>query len=179
MRLLSVTGYTSGQVSDRSHVRTDSPVCLTFSLREGMSVGSRCTVSNKKVRKQIPNVFNTPLYIWSHHSSVGTVTKIQAWHSGVQFPSVARNLYPKHPYLLWGPTQPPLQWVPGALSSGGKPAGDWDWPFFQSSAEITIEWSCTSTPTLYAFVSYTERGQFVEALRYKLEGRGFDSRWCH
>ena len=22
-------------------------------------------------------------------------------------------------------------------------------------------------------------GQLVEALRYKLEGRGFDSRWCH
>ena len=21
--------------------------------------------------------------------------------------------------------------------------------------------------------------QLVEALRYKLEGRGFDSRWCH
>jgi hypothetical protein len=21
--------------------------------------------------------------------------------------------------------------------------------------------------------------QFVEALRYKSEGRGFDSRWCH
>jgi hypothetical protein len=21
--------------------------------------------------------------------------------------------------------------------------------------------------------------QFVEALRYKLKGRGFDSRWCH
>jgi hypothetical protein len=22
-------------------------------------------------------------------------------------------------------------------------------------------------------------GQLVEALRYKTEGRGFDSRWCH
>jgi hypothetical protein len=22
-------------------------------------------------------------------------------------------------------------------------------------------------------------GRLVEALRYKLEGRGFDSRWCH
>jgi hypothetical protein len=27
------------------------------------------------------------------------------------------------------PTQPPIQWVPGALSSGGKVAGVWSWPF--------------------------------------------------
>jgi hypothetical protein len=26
-----------------------------------------------------------------------------------------------------GPTQPPIQWVPGALSLGGKAAGAWSW----------------------------------------------------
>ena len=28
-------------------------------------------------------------------------------------------------------------------------------------------------------ISAGERPQLVEALRYKSEGRGFDSRWCH
>jgi hypothetical protein len=27
-----------------------------------------------------------------------------------------------------GPTQPPIEWVPGALSPGGKAAGAWSWP---------------------------------------------------
>jgi len=27
------------------------------------------------------------------------------------------------------PPQPPIQWVPGALSLGGKVAGAWSWPF--------------------------------------------------
>jgi hypothetical protein len=25
-------------------------------------------------------------------------------------------------------TQPPIQWVPGVLSPGGKAAGAWSWP---------------------------------------------------
>jgi hypothetical protein len=28
-----------------------------------------------------------------------------------------------------GPTQPPIQWVPEALSLGGKASGAWSWPF--------------------------------------------------
>ena len=32
------------------------------------------------------------------------------------------------------------------------------------------------TPTQY---KETAVAQLVEALRYKSEGRGFDSRWCH
>jgi hypothetical protein len=45
-----------------------------------------------------------------------------------------------------------------------------------------IELSRTSTPPLaYVFMECTgySVAQLVEALRYKPEGRGFDSRWCH
>jgi hypothetical protein len=34
-----------------------------------------------------------------------------------------------------GPTQPPIQWVPG-LSPGGKTAGTWGWPPPSSKAEV-------------------------------------------
>ena len=46
---------------------------------------------------------------------------------------------------------------------------------------VPDESDCQSV-RFYARTSY-ERGhavaQLVEALRYKSEGRGFDSRWCH
>jgi len=32
---------------------------------------------------------------------------------------------------------------------------------------------------MYSFGQCHEVAQMVEALRYKSEGRGFDSRWCH
>ena len=48
------------------------------------------------------------------------------------------------------------------------------------------EFTRNSYPTIlfmYMYVYIYTRGyavaQLVEALRYKLEGRGFDSRWCH
>jgi len=44
------------------------------------------------------------------------------------------------------PTQPPIQWVPGALSLGvkrSKRKADYSYP---SSAEVKNPWSCTSTP---------------------------------
>jgi hypothetical protein len=44
------------------------------------------------------------------------------------------------------PTQPPIQWVPGALSLGLKRSGreaDYTLPF---SAEVKNAWSYTSTP---------------------------------
>ena len=41
----------------------------------------------------------------------------------------------------------------------------------------------TTNAKLYKNVPYKARGhavaQLVEALCYKSEGRGFDSRWCH
>jgi hypothetical protein len=34
-------------------------------------------------------------------------------------------------------------------------------------------------PSLIFLIQGTQVAQLVEALRYKPEGRGFDSRWCH
>jgi hypothetical protein len=47
-----------------------------------------------------------------------------------------------------GPTQPPIRWVPGALSLGLKrPPRETDHSP-SSSAEIKNAWSCTSTPPI-------------------------------
>jgi hypothetical protein len=41
---------------------------------------------------------------------------------GVRSPAETKGffLYPLCPDRLWGPTQPPVQWVPGVLSQGVK-----------------------------------------------------------
>ena len=43
-----------------------------------------------------------------------------------------------------------------------------------------MRWSCNPSCFLLVrkYVGFTV-AQLVEALRYKPEGRGFDSRWCH
>jgi hypothetical protein len=52
-----------------------------------------------------------------------------------------------------GPTQPPIQWVPGALSLGVKqPVCEPDHSP-PSSAEVKNEWSYTSTPQ-YTFIAW-------------------------
>jgi hypothetical protein len=51
-----------------------------------------------------------------------------------------------------GPTQPPIQWVPGALSPGVKQPereADHSPP---TNAEVKKTWVCTSTPP-YAFMA--------------------------
>jgi hypothetical protein len=45
-----------------------------------------------------------------------------------------------------GPTQPPIQWVPGALSLGVKRPGREADHSPPSSAKVKNEWSYTSTP---------------------------------
>jgi hypothetical protein len=45
----------------------------------------------------------------------------------------------------------------------------------QSSAAAAAAAAATTTTTVAA----TAVAQLVEELRYKPEGRGFDSRWCH
>jgi hypothetical protein len=43
--------------------------------------------------------------------------------------------FPHPPTLALGPTQPPIQWVPG-LSPGDKAVGAWRWIPIQSSVEV-------------------------------------------
>jgi hypothetical protein len=52
-----------------------------------------------------------------------------------------------------GPTQPPIQWVPGALSLGVKRPGREADHSLPSSAEIKDAWSYTSTPQ-YVFLAW-------------------------
>jgi hypothetical protein len=47
-----------------------------------------------------------------------------------------------------GPTQPPVQWVPGALSRGVKRPGREADHSPPSSAEVKNAWSYTSTPPI-------------------------------
>jgi hypothetical protein len=50
--------------------------------------------------------------------------------------------------MALGPTQPPIQWVPGALSLGIKRAGCEADHSSPSSAEVKNAWSYTSTPPI-------------------------------
>jgi len=50
--------------------------------------------------------------------------------------------------LTLGPTQTPIQWVPGALSLGVKLLGREADNLPPSSADIKNAWTCTSTPPI-------------------------------
>jgi hypothetical protein len=55
--------------------------------------------------------------------------------------------------MALGPTQPPIQWVPGALSLGIKQPGHEANHSPPSSAEVENAWSHTSTPQ-YVFMAW-------------------------
>jgi hypothetical protein len=70
--------------------------------------------------------------------------------SRVQFPlGLGIFLFTTAPRMALGPTQPPMQWVPGALSLGVK------WPGHEcdhsppSNAKVKNAWSYTSTPPIH------------------------------
>jgi hypothetical protein len=94
--------------------------------------------------------------------------------------------------LVGGPTQPPIQRIPGTLSPGSKAVGAWSWPLPPSGAEFKNAWSYTSTPP-YVFIAWclikhrkkfklksvTEGKRKLGRLRHRYEGvkwwRGLDS----
>jgi hypothetical protein len=62
-------------------------------------------------------------------------------------------LSPPRPDRLWEPTQPPIQWVPGALFlEVNRPGREADHSLL-SSAEVKNAWSYTST-LQYAFTAW-------------------------
>jgi hypothetical protein len=73
---------------------------------------------------------------------------------GVRVPAGAGNFSLHHRVQTgWGPTQPPVQWVPGAVPLGKKLPGREADNSPQSSVEVKNEWSYTSTPQ-YAFIAW-------------------------
>jgi hypothetical protein len=67
----------------------------------------------------------------------------------VRFPEGAGNFFfTTVSRMALGPTQPPIQWVPGALSLGIKRPGREADHSPPSSAEVKNAWSYTSTPPL-------------------------------
>jgi hypothetical protein len=91
----------------------------------------------------------TDMLLASRDSSVGIALGcgLDVRGSRVRFPAGTGNFSLHHRVQNGsGPTQPPIQWVPGALSLGVK------WPGREvdhsppSSAEVKNEWSYTSTP---------------------------------
>jgi hypothetical protein len=70
---------------------------------------------------------------------------------GVQVP-VASRIFSKYSRPALGSTQPPIQWVPEALSAGVKRPGREADHSRPASAEVKKMWIYTSTPP-YAFMA--------------------------
>jgi hypothetical protein len=83
----------------------------------------------------------------SLHSSVGIVTWLRAGRSGFESQQGLKIfLFATSSRPALGPTQPPIQGVPGALSMGVRRLGREADHSSPSSAEVKNAWSCISTP---------------------------------
>jgi hypothetical protein len=73
------------------------------------------------------NLLRSNLF-WSIFRVVGIATGYRLDNQGVavRVPVVSR-IFSTSSRLALGSTQPPTQWVPGALSLGGKAGGIWGW----------------------------------------------------
>jgi hypothetical protein len=118
----------------------------------------------QKHRKQFTGIF---LFVekWSRGSSVGIATRLRAGRPGFDsqqdleiflFPTVSRTAL--------GPTQPPVPWVPGALSLGVKRPGREANHSPPSSAEVKNVWTYTSTPP-YAFMAWCLQDTCTDPIR--------------
>jgi hypothetical protein len=68
------------------------------------------------------------------------------WTTGVRSPAETNDFssrYMSRPALR--PTQPPIQWVPGALSQGWRAAGAWCWQLTPFSAEVNNKYEPNSS----------------------------------
>jgi hypothetical protein len=86
------------------------------------------------------------VYRWTTDWTIGVLGFDFRWGLGIfLFITASRTAL--------GPTQPPIQWVPGTLSLGIKRPGREADHSPPSSAEVKNAWSCTSTPQ-YAFMPW-------------------------
>jgi hypothetical protein len=96
-----------------------------------------------------------PLLYVSHSSAVGIATGygLDYIGVGVQVPVQFKHFnFSISSWLAVGPIQPPIQWVPGALSPGVKRQGREADHSPPTSAEVKKTWIYTSTP-LHAFMA--------------------------
>ena len=101
----------------------------------------------------------------------------------------ARNfLFSKLSKNFMGPIQNSVQWCMANYFRRRKLSVCEAEHWLRFSAEIRNEWSYVSIPphgfvsrtyTTFTFIIWAHGGVVVKELRYKLAGRGFDSRWCH
>jgi hypothetical protein len=91
--------------------------------------------------------------IWNRDSAVGIATGygLDDQGVGVRVPVGSRIFFSKSSRLALGSTQPPIQWVPGALSPGVKRPGREADHSPPTSAEVKKMWIYTSTPP-YTFM---------------------------
>jgi hypothetical protein len=128
-------------------------------------------------------------------SSVDIVTRLQAKQTGGWIPNKGKRSFssPNRPDWIWGP--PSLlcngYWGSSRRYSGG---GVKLTTYLHLASRLRMCGAMSLLP-LYAFMTCTGTAcivfnsdfcsegatlaQLVEALRFKPEGRGFDSRWCH
>jgi hypothetical protein len=86
------------------------------------------------------------VYRWATDWTIGVLRFESRWGLGIfLFTTVSRTALE--------PTQPPIPWVPGALSLGVKRPGREADHSPPSSAEVKNAWSCTSTPQ-YVFMAW-------------------------
>ena len=106
------------------------------------------------------HLLNSQLLVFTVlESTVGTVTTlwIGQWGGGLNFGKGKKFFsslkYQKQP---WGPTQPPSQWVPKALSPQVKWLGHEGDHILQSSAQVKSKWNCYSTPHICLHATYRD-----------------------
>ena len=116
-----------------SLIRLWESVCVSANL--DLATGTLLLSSSHPIKTFTTN-FNIPFHnisLMGRDSSVGIATRYGLYGLGIESRR-GRDLPPQSRPVL-GPTQPPIQWIPG-LFPGGKAAGTWRWPLTPSSAEV-------------------------------------------
>jgi hypothetical protein len=125
-------------------------ICEMFSLWIAIISDSR---NDKNELIQSPWSYSAVLLLWvSQDSAVGIATSywLDDWRVGVRVPVGARIFSTSFRPAL-GSTQPPIQWVPGALSPGVRRPGRETNHSPATSAEVKKTWVYIFTP-LYALM---------------------------